>query len=102
MILAKSKGKLYYTPGNSDGPLMRYDPAKGGAPEKIAGRIGVRAATAETPQGLVYTVSSGQRGSANLFSFNTKTEEIQELGSATVGSQDYITSMDADPTGRYV
>jgi hypothetical protein len=102
MILAKSTGRVYYTPGNSTGPLMRYDPAKGGAPVEIPGTIGIRAATQETPQGLVYTVSTGQGRPANLYSFNTKTEEIQELGPAAAASQTYIASIDADPTGRYL
>ncbi|MEX2214191.1 MAG: hypothetical protein WD768_08690 [Phycisphaeraceae bacterium] len=105
MIFSSSTGRVYYTQGKEDaGQLMRYDPKKGGAPEKIDGTIGIRAATQETPGGLVYTVSSGQgHKDAALWSFDTKTERIENLGpAAAAGEQTYITSIDADPTGRYL
>lgn len=103
MMFARSTGRVYFTPGNADAPLMRYDPEKGGAPEKIPGTIEIRAATQETPQGYIYSVSQGQRGrEAMLYAFNTRTEQIDSLGSAAVGTQGYITSLDADPSGRFV
>jgi len=103
MIFARSTGRIYYTQGKDESNLMRYDPEKGGAPVKIPGSIGTRAATQETPQGFVYTVSSGQgKAEPVLWSFNTKTEEIQKLGEATVGNVGYIASIDVDPTGRYL
>ncbi len=103
MVFAKSTGRVYFTPGKEEGgPLMRYDPEAGGEPVAIEGMIGIRAATEETPDGFVYTVSSGQRGEAILYSFNTKTEEVENLGPAAVGTQNYITSIDADPTGRFL
>ncbi len=104
MIFAKSTGRIYYTTGKSeDGPLMRFDPEKPSAPEKIPGSIGIRAATEETPDGFVYTVSSGQGGKqAQIYRFSTKTEAIEELGAAATASQNYITSIDADPTGRFL
>jgi hypothetical protein len=103
MIFARSTGRVYFTPGNTEGMLMRFDPNKPGPPEKVGGPIGVRAATQETPDGFVYTVSQGQRGNEpTLYAFNTKTEAIRKLGPAAVGSQTYIASIDADPTGRYL
>jgi hypothetical protein len=104
MAFAKSTGRLYYTPGNqSDGPLMRFDPAKGGSPEKLAATIGIRAATQETPQGFIYTVSQGRGGNdAILYALNTKTEEVEKIGQAPVATQGYIATLDADPTGRYL
>ncbi len=105
MIFARSTGKVYYVPGKEDlvGPLMRYDPAKVGAPAKIDAVLGLRAATQETPQGIVYTVSKGGKGGdSHLYAFDTKTEKASDLGSAAVGTSHYITSIDADPTGRYL
>ncbi|MDW8264498.1 MAG: hypothetical protein RMJ52_04130 [Gemmataceae bacterium] len=104
LILASSTGRVYFNQGKGgSGPLVRFDPAKPGPPEPIPGRIGLRAATQETPQGIVYTISQGGRGSdALIYAFHTKTETIEELGPVTVGSQAYITSVDADPTGRYL
>jgi hypothetical protein len=103
MLFARSTGRLYYVPGNGEGPLMRYDPEAGGGPVKIDAKLGLRAATQETPQGYVYTVSFGQgRTDAPLWSFNVKTEKSEELGPAAVGSVGYIASLDADPTGRYL
>ena len=70
---------------------------------KLEAVLGLRAATQETPQGIVYTVSKGGKdGTSKLFAFNTKTEKAESLGSAAVGSASYITSLDADSTGRYL
>jgi len=105
MIFAKSTGKVYYTPGNEDrvGPVVRFDPDNPGPPTPIDTELGLRSATQETPQGIVYTVSKGsQPGESLLFAFDTKTEKATLLGPAQVGSQNYITTIDADPTGRYL
>jgi hypothetical protein len=104
MILAKSTGRVYFVPDNKEGQLMRYDPAAGGPPVKVEGAtIGIRAASQETPQGLVYTVSSGQGAAdAKVWSFDTRTEAVKEIGTAAVGAEAYVASVDADPTGRYL
>jgi len=105
MILAKSTGKIYYVPGKEDmvGELVCFDPAKAGEPTKIKASVGLRAATEETPQGMVYTVSKGAKGGQTMiYSFNTKTEEAQVIGPAAVGTAEYITSIDADSSGRYL
>jgi hypothetical protein len=103
MILAKSTGRLYYVPGTGEEPLMRFDPASGKAPEKIDGKIGIRAASDETAAGIVYAVSQGRKGeSSALSAFNTKTETITELGEAAACSQEYVASLDVDATGRYL
>jgi hypothetical protein len=108
MIFARSTGRVYYTQGKGkDGEgeqqLVRFDPAKGGPPVPIPGVIGIRAATQETPKGIVYTASLGQgKRTAHLYAFNTKTEAIEDLGPAAVASNNYVASLDADPTGRYL
>jgi hypothetical protein len=105
MIFARSTGRVYYVPGTdgSIGTLMRFDPDKGGPPVKIASSLGLRSATQETPQGFVYTVSKAVKGEQSmLFAFNTKTEEVENLGPAAVGISQYITSLDVDPSGRYL
>jgi hypothetical protein len=104
LILARSTGRVYYVPGKGESPLMRFDPATDKAPVKIEGEIGIRAATRETPQGIVYTVSQGQGAGAQatIYAFHTKTEKIEKLGPAAVGSNEYIAAVTADPTGRYL
>lgn len=105
MILAESTGRVYWTPGKEDGigKLVRYDPEKEGGPVPLDTEIGLRAATEETKDGKVFTVSKGTKGGeATLFAFDTKTEKAEELGPAAVGVNTYITSLDVDPTGRYV
>ena len=104
MIFARSTGRVYYVPGAGEGMLMRFDPEKGGSPVPVEGSmIGVRAASQETPQGFVYTMSLGQKATvANIWSFNTKTEETKKLGTVAVASQSYVASLDVDPTGRYL
>ena len=100
MILAGSTGRLYFVPGSGEGPLMRYDPKTPTAPPvKLAATMDLRATTAETPQGYVYGLS---KKGATLYAFNTRTEEVEVLGEAAVGGQTYVTSIDADPTGRFL
>jgi hypothetical protein len=103
MIIAASTGRVYFTPGKEDTPLYRFDPTSGEGPKASDKTIGIRAATRETPDGKVYTVSSGQGGrAATLYAFDTRTEEVTELGPAPVGTQSYIASLQADPSGRYL
>jgi hypothetical protein len=107
MIHARSTGRVYYVPasldGGESGPLVRFDPARPGAPVKLDASLGLRAATAETAGGKVFTVSKGGKGTAaTLWAFDTKTETVEKLGDAAVGTQAYIASLDADAAGRYV
>ena len=105
LIVASTTGRAYFVPGSGTGPLHRFDPAQARPPEPLAGPpIGVRAATEETPQGVVYTVSSGQGAGAvaMLAAFDVRRESVQTLGPAAVASQQYIAALAADPTGRYV
>jgi ribosomal protein S6E (S10) len=51
----------------------------------------------------VYVVSYPEEGEgATLQAFDTRTEKISPIGSAEVGSQSYITSLDIDSTGRFL
>lgn len=104
LFFVPSTGRVYYVPGKQDGPLMRFDPAQNEGPTKVEGsHLGLRSATQETPNGFVYTVSLGQGAAdASLWSFDTKTEATKKIGSAAVGTQAYVASIDADPTGRYL
>ena len=99
MIFARSTGRVYFTP-LLEGRLFRYDPAVVGEPVQLDAEIGLRAATKETPDGFVYTVST--RPESILYRFNTRTEKVEKLDPAGVGSQSYITSLDAGPAGRYL
>lgn len=101
MIFARSTGRVYYV-GAESGALMRYDPEAGGPPVRIEGTLGLRAATQETPQGYVYVVAGRESEDPSIWSFNTKTEQIENLGPAAVASQTYITTIDADRSGRYL
>jgi hypothetical protein len=107
-ILARSTGRVYFertAEGDKNtGELVRYDPATPEQAPVAVGRCpGLRAATQETPQGFVYAVSTGQGGGeATLWRFDVKTEKIEVLGPVAVASQQYITTIDADPSGRYL
>lgn len=103
MLLSSSTGRVYFTPGQGDEPLMRFDPKSGRGPEQIPGRIGIRATTAETPQGLIYAVSFGRKETGSeLSAFNVKTEQVESLGPAAVGVNQYVAAIAADPSGRYL
>lgn len=104
MLWSRSTGKVYYVPGSmSQGKLVRFDPAAPGAPTPIDAEVGIRAATFETPQGLIYTASTGQKGEdPEIFAFDVKTEKAERIGTASIGVETYIASLDADPSGRYL
>ncbi len=97
LLFAKSTGRVYFTPSD-DAPLRRYDPAVGGTPVQLDVTVGLRCASQETPQGIVYTSSHD----GELFAFDTKTEKAKALGSLPVAGQRYVATLDADPTGRYL
>lgn len=105
LVVASSTGRVYFVPGSGMGPLCRFDPERAGPPRPLSEiSLSLRAATEETPQGQVYTVSSGQgRGAiATLSAFDVRREMVRSLGPAAVASQQYIAALAADPTGRYV
>jgi hypothetical protein len=90
LIFSKSTGRVFW-----EGKM--YDPATN---EITAANVPhVRSATHETPQGIVYGTSGT---SADLWAFRIKTGELKQLGSAAVARQEYIASIEADPTGRYL
>lgn len=99
LMLARSTGRVYYM-DEVNNRLMRYDPQSNQPPQEIAGHhIGLRAATQETPDGFIYTVGDKEN---HLWRFNTKTEEITDLGPLAVGTQTYTASLDADASGRFL
>ena len=98
MLFSRSTHKVYFTRGLA-GPVFRYDPVRDTRPVELDVEIGVRAATKETPQGYLYTVS---KDGAMIYRFDTKTEKVDRIGLASIGTQTYITTIDADPTGRYL
>lgn len=105
MIYSDTTGKVYWhgqtsSPNRMAGPgqLVRFDPEKPAKPVPIPARLGLRSATQETPQGIVYTVDHD-----NLWAFDVKTEKVTPLGPCVAGEKTYTTSIDADPkTGRYL
>lgn len=101
MILTNS-GKVYYHPWERTrgGPakLRCFDPSRAEKkPFETASELSLRAASRETADGKVYTVDRD-----GIWSFDVKTEATEFLGAAAVGSQTYVTSLDADPTGRFL
>ncbi len=102
MMVSKSTGKVYYTPGATDSPLMRFDPKSGAAPVKIEGTIGIRAATDETPNGKIYTAAQTGGSGCELFEFDVKTEKARSLGPAAVGTEQYVACLSAEATGKYI
>lgn len=74
-----------------------YDPATNSvSPANVPN---VRSATRETPQGLVYGTSGTK---ADLWAYDVRKDELHQLGNVGVGTQEYISSIEADPTGRYL
>lgn len=102
IALSPSTGKVFYT-RRSDGKLMRLGPTDNKGPVAIPGTIGLRAASAESPAGVIYAVSQGRDGApAKLYALDVKTEKVADLGPAAVGAQQYITALALDARGRYL
>lgn len=90
-ILSASSGRLFWN-GRMFDPDSPGSIASSEAPE-------VRSATQETPQGIVYGTTGH---SAEVWAFDVKKQTVTSLGDAAVGKQGYVTTIDADPTGRYL
>ena len=89
-ILSKSTGQVFW-----DGKM--YDPATNKITPSSAPPV--RSATRETAEGIVYGTSGR---SAAIWAFNVKTGELVQLGDGAVSDSTYITTMDIDPSGRYL
>ncbi len=98
LIFTPSTGRVYFVPG-THGPLACCDPGTGKV-TKLGVEIGLRAATRELPDGCVYTVA--QEGDAVIWRVKPKANLVEGIGSAVIGSQNYVAALDADPTGRYL
>lgn len=100
-IFAPSTGRLYFQQEgerNAELPLVRFHPEKPGPPQPVDARVGLRACTIESRDGVVYTVDGD-----NLWAFDTKSETAHRLGGTIVGKETYIASIDLDPkTERYL
>jgi len=100
---SKTTGRVYYL--NADyTDLRRYDPETNKA-TVIPAKLGMRSATLETEEGLIYTVANKRDG--KLFRFNVKTEKAEEIGHVRLGGKeyktsDYVTTLDIDHTGTYL
>lgn len=103
MIFSPTTGCIYFIPSGEgsdphQGRLVRFDPQRPGTPTPMDAEVGLRSATQETRQGIIYTTNQGE-----LFAFDVRTETATRLGRGTVGQQDYIASLDADlNSGRYL
>jgi hypothetical protein len=90
-IFSKSTGRLFWD-GRMFDPGKDWQLGESKAPD-------VRSATQETPQGIVYGTSGR---SADLWAYDVKNDALTPLGTGAVGKQEYTTTIDADPTGRYL
>jgi hypothetical protein len=90
LIFSPSTGRVFWQGKMYDPETNRISPAD--VPH-------VRSATRETPQGIVYGTSGR---SADLWAFHVKTGKVTQMGSGAVARQEYIASIEADPTGRYL
>lgn len=90
VIFARSTGCLYW-----DG--HKYDPGTGLISTSAAPHV--RSASIETPQGIVYGTSHTD---SKLWAFDVRKETLTWLDDLAVGTQHYIASVQADPTGRYL
>lgn len=90
LLFSPSTGKVFW-----EGKC--YDPAT----NKIsaANVPNVRSASVETAAGIIYGTSGTK---ADLWAYHVKTDELKPLGNIAVGKQQYIASLEVDPTGRYL
>jgi hypothetical protein len=102
-IFSSSTGKIFWRPGGAASPDLPadkglvYDPASNetgpcNAPD-------VRSATTETRDGWVYGTTER---SADVWGYNVRSDRLETLGSGQVCTATYVTSMEVDPSGRYL
>lgn len=106
VIIGKT-GKLFWRPRpkrvprgekpNPWPPGRSYDPATNTFGESNAPHV--RSATTETADGWVYGTSGRE---CQLWGFNTRTGQLVELGEGAVSKATYTTTIEVDPTGRYL
>jgi hypothetical protein len=89
-IFSSSTGKLFWDNKVYDPATNEITPSN--APD-------VRSATTETRDGWVYGTT--ERG-CDIWGYNVKTDKVEELGSGQVGKATYTTTMEVDPSGRYL
>ncbi len=101
LVLARSSGRVYFHREGGNGKVLslyRFDPQKPGPPERTGAKVGLRAVTHESSQGIVYTVDRDA-----LWAFDTRSETARALGGLVPGRETYIASIDLDPqTERYL
>jgi len=90
-ILDRDSGRVFW-----DGKV--YDPETNEIKEEPHAPS-PRSATRPTADGWVYGTTARD---SRLWAFNVRTREQKDLGEGAVGSQHYITTIEVDPTGRYL
>ena len=90
-ILSKTTGCIYWNG-------KKWDPEH---PDQIqkCNVPSVRSATQETPQGIVYGTTDRN---CDLWAYDIAKDKVTPLGSGAVCRSEYTTTIDADPTGRYL
>lgn len=102
-IFSSSTGKVFWRPGRTATPDLPAD--KGLGYDPVTNEImpcnapDVRSASTETADGWVYGTTER---SADLWAYNVRTDTLEALGSGQVCTASYVTSMEVDPTGRYL
>jgi len=97
-IIVTKDGRVYY---DSEGKLVRYDPAKNNltvTDARLPGDGRLRAASKPDKNGVVYGFSND----GVVFSFDPNGEKVTELVKAFVTGSLYTTSCELSPGGRYL
>ncbi|HYG76269.1 MAG TPA: hypothetical protein VEK08_14790 [Planctomycetota bacterium] len=89
-IFSRSTGCLYW-----DG--KKYDPATNEISTSNA--PSVRSATVESAAGIVYGTT---KNSADIWAYDVKNDKLTQVAPGAVGKQGYTTTIEIDPTGRYL
>ncbi|MGY8642975.1 MAG: hypothetical protein ACKVJU_18000, partial [Verrucomicrobiales bacterium] len=99
MIFSKTTGALYFhTEKSGAAPLIKFHPDTSTEFAPIAAEVGLRCASKESSDGIVYTVDRN-----DMWAFDTKNETAKSLGETAVAVKDYITSIDICPkTERFL
>lgn len=100
-LMLAEDGRAYYSTGDKDGTLVRYDPKANAAQPtgiRVPGDGILRAASRQDDAGAICGISRD----GVVFAFDAKAEKVRTIGAVFVAGPRYTATCVLDPAGKYL